>query len=354
VFKLHSLPKAIVSDRDAKFTSWFWQTVFQTMGTKLAMSTAFHPQTDGQTERANRTLEDMLCAFTSYHQDDWDLQLSAAEFACNNAPNASTGMSPFRMNHGRDPFNPYSTIAKFPDEIPAAAEFMEHLSNITKIATDALVLAKANQEKNANKSRRDVQYNVGDQVLLSAHHINLASQANRPSKKLQHRFIGPYKIIKKISTVAYKLELPESLKIHPVFHVSLLRPYQDPMTFSDRPPVTPPPAPITIDDAPEYEVERILDHRTRRRHLEYLVKWVGYPEYDASWEPETNLNNAKESVEAYRASRSMPGRGGSDVMVLQSKEGSRDQDHVMRDEISDGLSEDTEIPERREQGVMQG
>ena len=100
MFKLHGLPKSIVSDHDAKFTSYFWQTVFQTMGTKLVMSTAFHPQTDGQTKRANKTLEDMLHAFTSYHQDDWDLQLSAAEFACNNAPNASTGMSSFCMNNG--------------------------------------------------------------------------------------------------------------------------------------------------------------------------------------------------------------------------------------------------------------
>ena len=186
VFKLHGLPKSIVSDQDAKFTSHFWQTVFYTMGTKLAMSTAFHPQMDGQTERANQTLEDMLRTFMSYHQDDWDLQLSAAEFACNNAPNSSTGMSPFCMNHGQDPFNPYSMITKFPDEIPAAAKFIEHLSNVTKIATDALVLAKANQERNANKSRWDVQYNVGDQVLLSAHHINLTSQASRPSRKLQH------------------------------------------------------------------------------------------------------------------------------------------------------------------------
>ena len=154
--------------------------------------------------------------------------------------------------------------------------------------------------------------------------------------------------------MAYKLELPESLKIHPVFHVSLLHPYQDPAMFSDRAPIAPPPIPITIDDAPEYEVEKILDHRVHRRHLEYLVKWVGYPEYDASWEPEINLDNAKESVEAYRASRSMPGRGGSDVMVLQSKEGSRDLDHVIWDEIPDGLSEGTELSEHREQGVMQG
>ena len=126
----------------------------------------------------------MLRAFTSYHQDDWDLQLSAAEFACNNAPNASTGMSSFHMNHGQDPFNPYSMITKIPDEIPAAANFMENLSDIAKIATDALVLAKANQERNANKSWWDIQYDVGDQVLLSTHHINLALQANHPSKKL--------------------------------------------------------------------------------------------------------------------------------------------------------------------------
>ena len=153
IFKLHGLPKSIVSDRDAKFTSRFWQTLFQSMGTKLAMSTAFHPQTDGQTERANRTLEDMLRAFVSYRQDDWDDHLASAEFACNNAPNASTGMSPFRMNHGRDPYNPYSAIKQQADKIPAVTEFMEAMTNATKIAKDALVLAKANQERNANKSR---------------------------------------------------------------------------------------------------------------------------------------------------------------------------------------------------------
>ena len=110
--------------------------------------------------------------------------------------------------------------------------------------------------------------------------------------------------------MAYKLELPESLKIHPVFHVSLLRPYQDPAMFSDRAPIAPPPILITIDDAPEYEVEKILDHHVCQQHLEYLVKWVGYPEYDVSWELEINLDNAKESVKSYQASRSMPGREG--------------------------------------------
>src|SRR4051812_10814739 len=177
IFRLHGLPKSIVSDRDAKFTSKFWKSLFQTLGTKLAMSTAFHPQTDGQTERANRTLEDMLRAFTSYQQDDWDLYLTAAEYACNNAPNASTGMSPFKINSGQDLQSPYSSITKIPDHIPATHDFIEQISNATKIAHDALVLAKANQEKNANKSRRDVQFEINDEVLLSSTHIYLASQA---------------------------------------------------------------------------------------------------------------------------------------------------------------------------------
>src|SRR5215212_340831 len=102
IFQLHGLPKVIVSNWDSKFTSWFWRTLFEHLGTKLAMSTAFHPQTDGQTERMNRTLEDMLRAFVNYKQDDWDTYLSAAEFAYNSAPNASMGMTPFKMVYRSD------------------------------------------------------------------------------------------------------------------------------------------------------------------------------------------------------------------------------------------------------------
>jgi hypothetical protein len=289
------------------------------------MSTAFHPQTDGQTERANRTLEDMLQAFVNYRQDNWDQLLATAEFACNNAPNASTGMSPFHVNTGRDPHNPYTSITKIPDHTPAAAEFLEALTNATKIAADALALAKANQERNANKHRRHIEFTIGDQVLVSSNHINIASQAARPSKKLQHRFLGPFPIIQKISPVAYKLELPETLKIHPVFHVSLLRPYQNPSQFPDRPPTNLPPPPVTVNDIPEYEVEHILDHRTRRNQQEYLVKWVGYPDHDATWEPVGNLMHAAELLEEYLASRTMLEGGGSNVMESQVTSISRDQ-----------------------------
>jgi transposase InsO family protein len=314
VFKLHGLPKSIVSDRDAKFTSRFWQSLFNTLGTKLSMSTAFHPQTDGQTERANRTLEDMLRAVVGYRQDDWDEHLAAAEFACNNAPNASTSLSPFKINHGFEPYNPYSSIKKIPDDTPAMADFLQKLANATKQATDALTLAKANQERNANKSRRDVKYQVGDMVLLSSSHINLASQANRPSKKLQHRFTGPYRIVQQVSHVAFKLALPDTLKIHPVFHVSLLRPYMDPAETPNRDVPPPPPPAVTIDSQPEFEVEAILDHRRRHRQTQYLIKWVGYPDHDATWEPESNLSNAADILLQYKSSRTMPEGGGSDVM----------------------------------------
>src|SRR3954454_21968381 len=127
----------------------------------------------------------MLCAYVSYRQDDWDSLLPAAEFACNNTPSASTQMTPFHLCYGRDPSDPYSQITSFPDSIPATADFHRQRQNAIKQATDALVLAKANQEKYANQHWRDVSFSVGDKVLLSAAHIHLASQAQHPSQKLQ-------------------------------------------------------------------------------------------------------------------------------------------------------------------------
>src|SRR6184192_3899195 len=151
IFRLHGLPKAIISDRDAKFTSRFWKTLFQLIEVKLAMSTAFHPQTDGQTERTNRTLEDMLRAFTNYQQTNWENNLTAAEFAYNTAVNTSTGLTPFQVNYGHQPINPYSQLGNLPDKTPAVKEILDEITYTQRITQDALALAKANQEKHANK-----------------------------------------------------------------------------------------------------------------------------------------------------------------------------------------------------------
>ncbi|KAL1920728.1 uncharacterized protein VTP21DRAFT_11363 [Calcarisporiella thermophila] len=106
IFKLHGLPAHIISDRDPQFTSRFWKALFEKLGTRLAMSTAFHPQTDGQTERTNRTLEEMLRCYVNYKQDNWDTQLHIAKFAYNNASSASTGISPFLFDTGQPPMTP--------------------------------------------------------------------------------------------------------------------------------------------------------------------------------------------------------------------------------------------------------
>ena len=262
------------------------------------MSTAFHPQTDGQTERANRTLEDMLRAYIGYRQNDWDRKLAAAEFVYNSASNASTKLSPFQMNYGKDPPTPSSFLT--PDEkVLATNEFLTTMDNLTNRAKDNLALAKKRQEETANRLRRDVEFEPGDKVLLSAANLMLESQATQPSKKLQPRFIGPYMITKKVSPVAYQLDLPPTLRIHPTFHVSRLKGYEEPSNVPFREgPIDPPPA-TSINDQDEYEVEQILDERTHRRRKEYLVWWKGYPLYDSTWEPAGNLENAAEAIRTF-------------------------------------------------------
>ena len=99
IFRLHGLPKTIICDRDSRFTSHFWKALFDLLGTKIATSTAFHPQTDGQTERTNRTLEQILRIYVSYKQNDWDKYLSTAEFAYNSAEQSTTKFSPFELNY---------------------------------------------------------------------------------------------------------------------------------------------------------------------------------------------------------------------------------------------------------------
>ena len=137
VYRRFGLPKVILSDRDPRFTSHFWNSLFSKLGSKLSFSTAFHPQTDGQTERANRTVEDMLRAFIGPRQDDWDLLLPMVEFAYNNSVQASTGFSPFYMNFGRHPHCPLSVAVPLPPSLsppakanPAAHSFTEHMRSV--------------------------------------------------------------------------------------------------------------------------------------------------------------------------------------------------------------------------------
>jgi len=305
IFRLHGLPQVIVSDRDPKFVSKFWQALFKHLGTKTAMSTAHHPQTDGQTERANRTLEDMLRAFVNYKQDNWDDCLTAAEFAYNNSVQASTGYSPFELDCGQAPVVPSSLLSTSGPvtNVASTEDFLEHWRTMITIAKDTLTAAQDRQAKYADQHRRDDQFYFGEQVLLSTAHFAPPTEKQRPLRKLQPKFIGPYEIVKIISPTAYKLQLPSTLRVHPVFHISLLKRYKTSSPEFPRE-KCPPPPPVAIpgQEEPEFEVEAILDKRLYYGRPQYLVKWKGYPDHDATWEPLRNLENARELVDLYDSS----------------------------------------------------
>ena len=299
VVRLHGVPNVIISDRDPRFTSHFWTALWKELGTKLNMSTAYHPQTDGQTENANRTLENTLRSYVSYHQDDWDERLTAAEIAVNNSNHSSTGFTPYYLNSGQHPRLPLTNIADT-SNVPAVQFMLHGLSDDLVRAEQRLLAAQQVQSLHANKKRRHVVFKKGDQVWLSTAHLNLDDRA----RKLTPKYTGPFVIEEVKSPVTYKLTLPPSLsRIHNVFHSSQLKPYYvDDGQYIGRPRISRPP-PVIIDGEEQWEVERILNHRTRRvgrsTVVEYLIKWLGYPDSDNSWVPSADVH-ASDLVQEYQ------------------------------------------------------
>ena len=266
------------------------------------MSTTHHLQTDRQTEQANRTLEDMLRAYVNYKQDNWDDCLAAAEFAYNNSVQASTGFSPFFLNNSQDPLTPSTLLIQpeNPSQVASTEDFLSSWCTNIQRAKDAVFPAQEWQADNANRCRRNKTFKEGNQVMLSTAHLQLPSEKQRPLKKLQAKFISPYKVQTVISSTAYRLRLPHTLRIHPVFHISLLKQYNPtPEDFASRSTVPPPPVQVQDSQEPEYEVEAILDKRRHRRQVQYLVLWKGYPLHDATWEPLANLQYAQDLINKY-------------------------------------------------------
>jgi hypothetical protein len=310
VVRLHGMPSVIVSDRDGRFIAHFWRCLWSRLGTKLAMSSSFHPQTDGQTERANRVLEEMLRAYVDYHHDDWDKILLTAEIAINNAKHTSTGYSPYYLNYGQHPsfqFDVALTSSNSTPSVdnPTATERIEKLHIHWDQARKCLEQAQQQQSKYANQKRRDLQFKVGDKVLVSTEHLNLKEL--KQTRKLLSRYIGPYTITEVLSTVSYRVDLPPSIPVHPVFHVSKLQPYRDASDLFptrevefDRPPPE-----LLVDGRDAWEVDKVLAMKTRRvgrsrkKVNYYLVLWKGYPEHEATWEPEKNLEQAKEAIKLF-------------------------------------------------------
>ena len=297
IWKLHGLPKKIITDRGSVFTGAFTQALMANWDMRQALSTSFHPQTDGQTERMNRVMEDTLRHYVSEAGEKyWDEYLAMAEFAVNNAYQASIGCSPFMAVYGQHPHTPVSLRIR--DDVPSVQRFLQQHEARLASARANLKKAQDRQKAYADRSRRDVKYSRGDLVLLSSKNLHFP-EAQCP--KFMPKFIGPFRVIDLVGPKedgaedprevrAVKLDLPASYRIHPVFHVSLLKPFR----HDGRSPVAPPPEKVDTWGIPTFEVARILAERVRKKGRkeirQFLVEWVGYSSEHNSWEDEGDFD----------------------------------------------------------------
>jgi hypothetical protein len=290
IIRYHGFQRNIICDRDRRWNNSFWAEFCRLVGTKVKMSTAFHPETDGQTERMNRTLEEMLRHYVAPDQKDWDSHLPQLEFAYNNSVHSSTKQTPFFLNTGQHPLTPLGDIAE--SNNPAAHNFVVDWSTRISRAWEHLAVARNRQKQLADANRKDVEFKVDDMVLLNSKNIKLKHEGSR---KLLPKFIGPFKVLARVGQVAYRLQLPDNMQCHNVFHVSLLHKYVRSGRYQ------PPPPPIETEDGDmEYEVEKILAHSGRNPgKRRFLVKWRGYAVEHNTWEPEKNLTNCQEALQEY-------------------------------------------------------
>jgi hypothetical protein len=303
VVRLHGVPESILSDRDPRFTAHFWRAFWAQLGTTLTMSTAYHPQTDGQTERANRTLEEMLRSRVNFQQSDWDEHLAAAELAFNNSRHASTGFTPFYLNYGQEVQLPLdqAIAALRPTNNPEAAARIRRLQADLARARSHIERAQQRQAHYADQHRRAVTFAVGDKVLLSTEHLKMLG-ADKRTPKFTFKYIGPFTIKRVVNNNAYELDLPPQLQIHPVLNVSRLKQYRDGhAAFPARSSVDerPPPEVVLEDGAPVFEVESIIAKRGAGARTRYLVKWRGYPHWESTWEPLSSLKSARGAIADY-------------------------------------------------------
>ena len=300
IWRYHGLFRSCVSDRGSQFVNHLWKRMCARLGINAKLSTAYHPETDGQTEKANGDMEQYLRSYVNYLQDDWAKWLAGAEFAANNADSVTTGCSLFLANYGQHPrmgFEPAGQLnhglgQSERRQILQADAFVDRMQELNEYLHDAILIAQAEQEYHANNSRLPApRYKIGDQVFLSAKNLRRA----RPTEKLDSKNVGPFEIERVLSSTVYKLKLPEEMQVHPVFHTNLLQPApEDPFPgqyVEPRPPV------VAEDGELEWYVDRILDSRQRKRQeLQYLVLWETGEQTWTSW---WNLSGSQDLVRLF-------------------------------------------------------
>uniref|UniRef100_A0A8C6NKF8 Gypsy retrotransposon integrase-like protein 1 n=1 Tax=Nothobranchius furzeri TaxID=105023 RepID=A0A8C6NKF8_NOTFU len=299
VFRLHGLPQDIVSDRGPQFVSRFWKAFCARLGIQVSLSSGFHPQTDGQTERHNQEMETKLRLLCQDDATTWSQNLPWVEHAMNSLPTTATGVSPFFTVFGYQPpvFSIQETLAHVPSAYAAALRCRRAWWS----ARRRLLQASAVYARSANRRRIPAPaYRVGQKVWLSTADIPLRVDC----RKLAPRFIGPFPISKVINPAAVRLRLPRALRVHPSFHVSKVKPV---VSSSLVPSSGPPPPARLLPGGPVWAVRRVLRSQRRGRGLQYLVDWAGFGPEERSWVPArrfVDLSLLRDSR------RSRPGRPG--------------------------------------------
>ena len=277
IYTMFGMPTKITTDRGPQFSSKFMTADYEMLGITPALSTAYHPQTDGQSERVNQELEQYLRCYVDYQQDDWDKYLKLAQFAHNNRRHSATGESPFYLNFGR---HPRVEFAPKQSDTEKATDYTEQLKKIHENAREALEKAREQMKHYEDKHRgQEPDLKVGDRVLLRAENINLLV----PTRKLAMRNLGPYEIVEKLGPLNYRLKLPAGLKVYSVFYAGLLKKYET-KEYPGRKMETRP-APIIIGDELHFEVDKILDCQRNGNKYRYKIRWTGYTAADDTWEP---------------------------------------------------------------------
>lgn len=295
IYRLHGVPKRIISDRGVQFTAMFWKTFIHSIGSSQGLSSAYHPSTNGAAERANAMIERYLRAYVTYQQDDWSDLLPFAETAYNNAVHRSTGYTPYRIVSGKDfPAIPELDLTNPQKTTPT--DWIRTIQTAWPHVKAALNKAAIEYKQQADKHRKPYpSLRIGDPVYLSTKYLKLKT----PSKKLSPKYIGPFPITKIINPVAIRLALPPRLRrIHPVFHVSLIKPATGVQNLYPRP------GPVA---GGQYEVRDIIDSRIHHKTLQYLIRWKGYPDSDATWVKEKDIDAPRALRKYHKSYPQKPG-----------------------------------------------
>ena len=289
LYKRFGLPDKIISDRGPQFASKAFIELLKLLGIKSALSTAYHPQTDGTTERVNQEIEAYLSIYCASHPEDWPQALHTLEFTHNNRRHADRQNTPFELMFGESPI---AIPLSFENtKYPSIKERMETLFRNREEALAAHELARSRMID--RRKSTFVPFKKGDKVWLDSRNLKTIYH-----KKMKPKREGPFPITDVLGPVTYRLKLPASWRIHDVFHAGLLRPYKENEVYGKN--FTEPP-PDLVEGEEVYEVETILNHRKRGRGYQYFVKWRGYPISDASWEPEHSFSDDGDTLAQYKS-----------------------------------------------------